>query len=120
MWKFPLLLLLLPICLAQFGFFQGNPFHPFQQQQQQPPPSGQGQGRGHKGWDEMDNVHCKAGYVCPSSLTCVSTPANCPCPYPEDIKCVIPDHRPRDEGEGPPFVCVRGPCDEVFKFSGKI
>lgn len=27
-------------------------------------------------------VHCRAGYVCPASLACVPTPADCPCPYP--------------------------------------
>jgi hypothetical protein len=40
----------------------------------------------------------------------------------EDIKCVIPDDRQRDEGEGPPFVCVRrnGDCEEVIQFSKGI
>lgn len=38
----------------------------------------------------------------------------------EDIKCVIPDDRPRDEGEGPPFVCVRGGCELVNLFSKPI
>ena len=40
----------------------------------------------------------------------------------EDAKCVIPDNRPRDEGEGPPFVCVRGKesCDEVNRYSKRI
>jgi hypothetical protein len=82
-------------------------------------------------------VHCRAGYVCPASLACVPTPADCPCPYPyvsylppaesmyadecsEDIKCVIPDTRARDEGEGPPFVCVRRSCEEVVRLSKPI
>ncbi|KAK1926507.1 long chronological lifespan protein 2 [Papiliotrema laurentii] len=121
-------LLLLPLVLGQFGqFFQGgggfpfgrNPFgggghHEHHQQHEQP-------GRSHKGWQEMQGVHCGAGYVCPASLACVPTPADCPCPYPEDIKCVIPDHRDRDEGEGPPFVCIRGgSCDEVERFAKPI
>lgn len=38
----------------------------------------------------------------------------------EDTKCVIPDDRPRDEGEGPPFVCVRGGCEEVGLFAKTI
>jgi hypothetical protein len=154
-----LLLLCLPFALAQFGGFfqQGFPFggHHHQQQQQD-----QG-GRAHKGWQEMDTgmsphdmycmeekqadvkVTCRAGYVCPGSLACVPTPADCPCPYPyvhfllfcflflqlqhgevlirsEDIKCVIPDKRPRDEGEGPPFICVRSSCEEVLDFSKPI
>ncbi|RSH83868.1 Long chronological lifespan protein 2 [Saitozyma podzolica] len=116
-------LLLLPLTLAQFGnFFQGGfPFgggH-FQGNQQDAPKS---PGRQHKGWTEMESVHCRAGYVCPGSLTCVPTPADCPCPYPEDVKCVLPDDRPRDEGEGPPFVCVRGQqeCERVKVFAKPI
>ncbi|WRT64976.1 uncharacterized protein IL334_001917 [Kwoniella shivajii] len=122
-------LVLLPFTFAQFGgFFQGGfPFGghgpPHHQDQQQ-----QGIRREHRGWNEMDNVHCRAGYVCPSSLACVPTPADCPCPYPEDIKCVIPDKRERDEGEGPPFVCIRsvgaggisGNCDQVVEFAKPI
>lgn len=148
-----ILLFSLPAAVAQFGgFFQnGFPFggHQHQHQQQQ---HDQG-GRAHKGWHEMDSgtsyprnhyldivlieVHCRAGYVCPASLACVPTPADCPCPYPyvsfllpaesmyadecsEDIKCVIPDTRTRDEGEGPPFVCVRGSCEEVVRLSKPI
>ncbi|WVQ76821.1 long chronological lifespan protein 2 [Cryptococcus sp. DSM 104548] len=113
-------LLLLPLTLAQFGnFFQGH-FGGHQHQQEQP--GGQSPGRQHKGWTENDRLSCTAGYVCPASLACVATPADCPCPYPEDIKCVIPDHRERDEGEGPPFVCVRDNegCAQVVKFSKPI
>ena len=37
----------------------------------------------------------------------------------EDVKCIIPDDRPRDEGEGPPFICVRGSegCEQAIKFA---
>lgn len=41
----------------------------------------------------------------------------------EDIKCVIPDKRERDEGEGPPFVCVRpggGGCEQAVAFAKGI
>jgi hypothetical protein len=38
----------------------------------------------------------------------------------EDIKCVVPDKRPRDEGEGPPFVCSRDSCEEIIRFSKSI
>ncbi|WVF70020.1 hypothetical protein IAT40_004806 [Kwoniella sp. CBS 6097] len=119
------LVLLAPLVSAQFGgFFQhGFPFGGHG------PHAGHGQhheegrpGRAHRGWGAMDEVHCRAGYVCPGSLACVPTPADCPCPYPEDKKCVIPDDRERDEGEGPPFVCTRGDlgCDEVVQFSKPI
>lgn len=112
-----------PLAFAQFGHFfqQGFPFGGgFQQQQQQQ--EQQAPGRQHKGWTESERVHCRAGYVCPASLACVPTPADCPCPYPEDIKCVVPDNRPRDEGEGPPFFCVRGDtgCAQVLEFSKPI
>ena len=37
----------------------------------------------------------------------------------EDVKCTIHDDRPRDEGEGPPFICVRGSdgCEQALKFA---
>lgn len=44
-------------------------------------------------------------YLCPTTLTCVSKPADCPCPSPEDVKCIIPD---ADADEGFTAVCVRG------------
>ncbi|WOO82793.1 Long chronological lifespan protein 2 [Vanrija pseudolonga] len=119
------LALLLPLQVAaQFGNFFQQAFHggfggqQRQEQQQQQ----QGPRREHKGWNELHAVSCRAGYVCPGSLTCVPTPADCPCPYPEDTKCVLPDDRKRDEGEGPPFICVRGDgsCDEAVRFSRGI
>ncbi|WWC67724.1 uncharacterized protein I206_101636 [Kwoniella pini CBS 10737] len=120
-----LLLCIIPFTLAQFGgFFQhGFPFGGHGPQHHGD--NNNGIKREHKGWHEMDSVHCRAGYVCPSSLACVPTPADCPCPYPEDIKCVIPDNRERDEGEGPPFICVRstggqGNCDRVIELSKPI
>ena len=33
---------------------------------------------------------------------------------------MLDDKRVRDEGEGPPFVCVRGSCEEVKGFSKPI
>lgn len=84
-----LTLLLAPSALA-FGNFFNFPFG-HQQQQQQPQ---QRPRREHPGWDmlhdgkpspvvaELTEVHCRAGYVCPGSLVCVPTPADCPCPYP--------------------------------------
>nr|XP_031857380.1 uncharacterized protein CI109_007202 [Kwoniella shandongensis]KAA5524452.1 hypothetical protein CI109_007202 [Kwoniella shandongensis] len=128
-----ILLLVMPFTvLAQFGQFfqQGFPFggghghgHGGPQfHEQQHGGGGGGGGRQYKGWNDMAEVHCRAGYVCPASLACVPTPADCPCPYPEDVKCVIPDHRDRDEGEGPPFVCVRGEvgCKDVVDFAKPI
>ena len=40
----------------------------------------------------------------------------------EDIKCVLPDDRPRDEGEGSPFICVRGSqgCEDAVRFAKPI
>ncbi|BEJ17391.1 hypothetical protein CspHIS471_0607920 [Cutaneotrichosporon sp. HIS471] len=111
-----LLAALLPFALA-FGKFFNFPFGQQQQQQQQ---QQQRPRREYPGWDLLHDVHCRAGYVCTGSLVCVPTPADCPCPYPEDTKCVVPDNRERDEGEGPPFVCVRGDCDDVVRFSRAI
>ncbi|KAK8846791.1 hypothetical protein IAR55_005879 [Kwoniella newhampshirensis] len=126
--SFVFLLLTMPLsAFAQFGQFfqQGFPFggHHAQHQHQQHQGGGGGGGsRQFKGWNDMAEVHCSAGYVCPASLACVPTPAECPCPYPEDVKCVIPDHRERDEGEGPPFICVREEvgCKQVVEFAKPI
>jgi hypothetical protein len=40
----------------------------------------------------------------------------------EDVKCVIPDDRPRDEGEGPPFICVRSrdECVAAMRFAAPL
>ncbi len=56
-------------------------------------------------------------YLCPSTLTCVSNPAQCPCPDPQDIRCTIPD---ADGGEDATVLCVRGVhgCEEVERLAG--
>jgi hypothetical protein len=45
-------------------------------------------------------------------------------PCREDIKCVLPDVQTRDEGEGPPFVCVRGgagdECGAAQRFAAAV
>ncbi|KAL1408955.1 Long chronological lifespan protein 2 [Vanrija albida] len=108
------LALLLPLQVAaQFGNFFQQAFHGGgfgqQRQEQQQQQQQRGPQREHKGWNELHAVSCRAGYVCPGSLT-------------EDIKCVLPDDRPRDEGEGPPFLCVRGDssCDEAVRYARGI
>ncbi|KAL4241960.1 Long chronological lifespan protein 2 [Abortiporus biennis] len=69
----------LSFVFAQFQFFE----HMFGNQQRQP--SGPGQ------WAaQADAVPCSQ-YLCPDSLVCVATPSQCPCPDPQDIKCLIPD-----------------------------
>jgi len=102
-----LLLSLFPTwALAQFGFFdqmfnaghQGRP-----QQQQQASGVTQYQSR-------VDSVACNR-YLCPTTLDCVDIPAMCPCPYAEDIKCVIPDigpnGKPDKNGVGT-VICTSG------------
>lgn len=50
-------------------------------------------------------------YLCPTTLDCVDVPVQCPCPYAEDIKCIIPDHgldgKPDKTGAAT-VVCVSG------------
>lgn len=102
-------LLLLFLCLlhtvsAQFfnfdQMFGGGGHHQQQHhQQQQHRPSGESL------WAaQADHTSCTQ-YLCPTTLTCVSKPADCPCPSPEDVKCIIPD---ADADEGFTAVCVRG------------
>jgi len=53
----------------------------------------------------VEQIQCDR-YLCPATLDCVERPMHCPCPSPEDIKCIIPDHAaPSDGGT---VVCVRG------------
>lgn len=113
--SFFLLVGLLPsLAFAQFGFFdqmfQGG--HPRHQQQQQQRPGG-------SQWAaQADLVPCNK-YLCPSTLICVEAPVDCPCPYPEDIKCVVPDlgRDGKTTGGGGTVVCVSGKegCNAVNK-----
>lgn len=35
------------------------------------------------------------GYVCPSTLECVTRPQDCPCPYPSSqMRCILPNGQP--------------------------
>ncbi|CAE6492325.1 unnamed protein product [Rhizoctonia solani] len=107
-----LLFAIFPAVLAQFGggggffdnFFGGHGGH--QQRQQQRAGSG-------SLWSQQaDAIPCSQ-YLCPDTLVCVSSPTLCPCPAPEDIKCLIPD----SEGGTSvgTVVCVRGSsgCEQL-------
>ncbi|KAG8968557.1 Long chronological lifespan protein 2 [Tulasnella sp. 419] len=85
---------------AQFGdFFQ----HMFGQQEAR---HRQYQQAGGNAWAATaDQIQC-SHYLCPGTLDCVKTPTACPCPSPEDVKCIIPDGEPKSK-EGT-VVCVRG------------
>ncbi|KAG1892252.1 hypothetical protein F4604DRAFT_17972 [Suillus subluteus] len=93
----------LPLASAQFNFFDQMFGHSQQQQQQQQQrgsgPSGNSQWMAHS-----EALPCSQ-YLCPSTLTCVERPADCPCPNAEDIKCTIPD---AVDTEAATVVCVRG------------
>lgn len=56
-------------------------------------------------------VQCSQ-YLCPATLDCVPTPADCPCPDVQDVKCTIPNAGGDDEAM---VICVRGSneCTEV-------
>ncbi|KAG8727488.1 Long chronological lifespan protein 2 [Ceratobasidium sp. 428] len=95
----------LPVALAQFGggFFEnmfggGQRQHQQQQHQQQQRPSSM--------WSQQADAISCSQYLCPNTLACVSRPALCPCPAPEDIKCVIPDAE-GGSNDGT-VICVRG------------
>jgi len=100
---------LFPVVSAQFHFFD-NMWGQHQQQQQQP--SGASQWAAYH-----DSVRC-ASYLCPQTLECVLTPADCPCPAVEDIKCTIPDAVSKGAST---VVCVRGRdgCAQVEKLMKK-
>lgn len=52
-------------------------------------------------------------YLCPATMDCVPLPRDCPCPYVEDIKCLILDMVAGTEDAT--VVCTRGQngCVEV-------
>ncbi|KAF8646380.1 hypothetical protein AX16_007246 [Volvariella volvacea WC 439] len=95
------------LATAQFGFFENM----FGHHQQQQPRGGASQWAAH-----MDSISCSQ-YLCPTTLDCVPRPADCPCPYVEDIKCTIPDA----DGQAT-VVCVRGGqgCQEVENLANRI
>ncbi|KAF9534751.1 hypothetical protein CPB83DRAFT_213354 [Crepidotus variabilis] len=95
------------LAFAQFNFF-GNMFQGQQQQQQHRSTASQ--------WAAYsDSVSCSQ-YVCPETLDCVAKPVDCPCPNPEDIKCIVPDigSTGKHEGDGT-VICTRGgnDCSEI-------
>lgn len=128
------LLALFPaLALAQFGFFE-QMFHGHQQQQERPQSSSGSQwtamaDQSASSFFELSLCRCPLNllhnhlvacsqYLCPTTLLCVPNPMACPCPSPEDIKCVINDHdsfNPR--GSSGTVVCARGShgCDKVEK-----
>ncbi|KAJ1026119.1 hypothetical protein NDA18_003778 [Ustilago nuda] len=82
------LLLLIPV-QAQFfqQFFGGGGGGPmFGHREQEPPPSGD------VSWFEarVDAAQCTQ-YLCPRTLSCVSKPSHCPCPFPQQIRCSYKD-----------------------------
>lgn len=61
------------------------------------------------------SVSC-AQYLCPDTLVCVASPAQCPCPNAEDVRCVIPDAEDKDSAA---VLCVRGAndCREIERLA---
>ncbi|KAF8507608.1 hypothetical protein JB92DRAFT_688390 [Gautieria morchelliformis] len=104
-----LVLAILPLVSAQFGFFeQMFQGHPAQQQQRS----------GANAWAaQSEAVQCSS-YICPKTLDCVDTPSACPCPNPEDIKCLVPDAQ--DKGSATVF-CVRGEaeCADIERLASR-
>ncbi|KDQ08287.1 hypothetical protein BOTBODRAFT_118839 [Botryobasidium botryosum FD-172 SS1] len=99
---------------AQFGGFFNNMFgggrsdqhadhgHHQRQQQSNAGPASQ--------WvSYAENTPCSQ-YLCPSTLVCVPSPVDCPCPNIEDVRCIIPDEQ---EPAGT-VVCVRGKKECAF------
>lgn len=104
------------ICVkAQFGnIFQdvfGGQQQQHQQQQQQQHFHNH-HGANVRGWQIQDEAQCYNGYVCPDTAVCAISPVECPCPVPEDFKCLLPTDASLGSHAGKePFVCVRGTTD---------
>ncbi|PWN98840.1 hypothetical protein FA09DRAFT_359997 [Tilletiopsis washingtonensis] len=84
-----LLLLLVAVCLLQTAradFFQHFFQHGAAQQEQEAPPAGDAS------WFHARVQAAQCGrYLCPDTLACVGRPAECPCPFPQQIRCPYPD-----------------------------
>lgn len=85
---------------AQFfqNFFQGA--HMFQQRQEP-----EAQHVGDASWfrDRVQAAQCRT-YLCPDTLACVDEPEDCPCPFAEQVRCMLDGTR----------VCVQhSSCDQV-------
>lgn len=118
----PFLLALLPtLCYSQF--FDGGFFGQQQQQQAPPPldlralydagrysfpsPSSLLPIRADPLSRRISPEPCSQ-YLCPGSLKCLPSPAECPCPFVQDFKCPV---GPASEGA---YVCARD-CQTVRK-----
>ncbi|KAL5487735.1 LCL2 [Sanghuangporus weigelae] len=100
---------MLPVAVAQFNFF--DMFGQGHQTQQN-------RGSGASQWAaQADGIQCNA-YLCPDTLLCVRNPADCPCPHPEDVKCLIREPKEKDAAT---VVCARGAdaCSEVQRLANK-
>ncbi|EPT03586.1 hypothetical protein FOMPIDRAFT_1022212 [Fomitopsis schrenkii] len=98
---------------AQFHFFDQMFGHPMNNQHK---PSGSPDAR--QWMAHADSVSCSQ-YLCPDTLVCVSNPADCPCPDSEDIKCLIPDGKGKQQAA---VVCTRGAidCKHVERLTSKL
>ncbi|KAI0728688.1 hypothetical protein C8Q72DRAFT_779328 [Fomitopsis betulina] len=98
---------------AQFHFFDQMFGHPGNNQQKSAGTPDARQWMAH-----ADSVLCSQ-YLCPDTLVCVSSPADCPCPDPEDIKCLIPDGNSKQKAT---VVCTRGAidCKQVERLASKL
>ncbi|GHJ87383.1 hypothetical protein NliqN6_3785 [Naganishia liquefaciens] len=113
---------------AQFGNMFQNMFGQEQTHQQQHFQNHHGASV--RGWQIQDEAQCFNGYVCPGTANCVKAPVECPCPLPEDFKCLLPtDPKLGSHGGKEPFVCVRGTtngktarqeCDRIQKVAQPI
>ncbi|KAF7970778.1 hypothetical protein HWV62_23046 [Athelia sp. TMB] len=123
------LLFLSSFAYAQFNFF-GDMFGQQHQQQQQRPAGAshwaqhlESGGHNFMPYDQLNlimkpSVPC-SHYLCPDTHACVETPASCPCPNEQDVKCLIPDAVDRG---GATVICVRGEtdCKEVEKLQKRF
>ncbi|CAD6892006.1 unnamed protein product [Tilletia controversa] len=109
-----------PLVNAQ-GFFQNFFSGQHHAAEQEAPPLGDAK------WfhERVEAAHCTQ-YLCPRTLSCVSSPKECPCPFPQQIACAYADLESDDggdhgKGSGPGAgaggtICVTGTeCGQVQK-----
>ncbi|KAK0545851.1 Long chronological lifespan protein 2 [Tilletia horrida] len=82
---------LIPSLVSAQGFFS-NFFSGHHQGEQEAPPLGDAK------WfhDRVEAATCTE-YLCPRTLSCVSGPEKCPCPFPQQIACPYSDFEPEGD-----------------------
>ncbi|KAE8234729.1 hypothetical protein CF326_g218 [Tilletia indica] len=84
----------LPTFVSAQGFFQNFFTGQHHAAEQEAPPLGDA-----KWFNERVEAATCTQYLCPRTLSCVASPKECPCPFPQQIACPYPDLEVSEDGD---------------------